>query len=143
MNLLKCISIIGAVALLAVSPQTSTAGDTSRDTNSVNGSASSNAKDADNTGRNVRDRSDSTLTPGDQGNSKEDIQMTKNIRRSLTSDHQLSTLAKNIKIITVNGKTTLRGPVNTQQEKQAIETAAKKAGANNLDNQLEIKTNNH
>jgi hyperosmotically inducible periplasmic protein len=107
------------------------------DTNSAAG------KDADNTGRNVRDRNNSTLTPGDQGHSKEDIQTTRKVRRALTSNKQLSTTAKNIKIITLDGKTTLRGPVNSEQEKMNIEAAAQKVGVTNLDDQLEIKLNNH
>ena len=110
---------------------------------SPTGSESTDTKDADNTGKNVRDRSDSALTPGDQGKSPQDVQTTQKIRRAITSDDQLSTTAKNVKIITDNGKVTLRGPVNSQQEKQAIEDAARKAGVNNIDNQLEIKTKNH
>jgi len=97
-------------------------------------------KDADNTGKNVRDRSDTALTPGDQGNSDSDREITRNIRRALTKNSELSTTAKNIKIITVNGKVTLRGPVTSEQEQQAIATAAQSvAGVTALDNQLEVK----
>jgi len=96
--------------------------------------------DADNTGKNVRDRSDATLTPGDQGNSETDREITRNIRRALTKSDELSTTAKNIKIITVNGKVTLRGPVATEQEQQAIVAAAQTvAGVSGLENQLEVK----
>jgi hyperosmotically inducible protein len=156
MKMLKIMSILGAAAVCAISSpsfaadgngnpqnQQTQLSPTGSDTNSAADAHSPNAKDADNTGRNVRDRNDSTLTPGDQGNSEQDIQITKRIRRSLTSDDELSTLAKNVKIITINGKTTLRGPVHSEQEKKAIETAAKKAGVSDIDNQLEIKTNNH
>ena len=98
------------------------------------------AKEPDNTGKNVRDRSDTTLTPGDQGNSESDREITRNIRRALTKSDTLSTTAKNVKIITVNGKVTLRGPVMSQEEQQAIATAAQGvAGVTALDNQLEIK----
>ena len=137
MNLLKSIGILSAAALFAIAQPCFAADDNLSQTNPP---ASSKSRDADNTGRNVRDRSDSTLTPGDQGNSKEDIQTTRQIRRALTSNKQLSTTAKNIKIITVNGKVTLRGPVNNADEKKAIEAAAKKAGGQDIDNQLEIKT---
>jgi hyperosmotically inducible periplasmic protein len=96
--------------------------------------------DADNTGKNVRDRSDAALTPGDQGNSEADREITRNIRRALTKSDELSTTAKNIKIITVNGKVTLRGPVTNEQEQQAIITAAQAvSGVTALDNQLEVK----
>ena len=100
------------------------------------------ASDADNTGKNVRDRSDMTLTPGDQGGSPGDVDMTRRVRRALTSNDQLSTSAKNIKIITLNGKVTLRGPVNNDQEKQAIESAVKQAGVTAVDDQLEVKAAN-
>jgi hyperosmotically inducible protein len=100
------------------------------------------ASDADNTGKNVRDRSDMTLTPGDQGSAPGDIAITRSVRRALTSSDQLSTTAKNIKIITINGKVTLRGPVNSDQEKQAIESAVKQAGVTAVDDQLEVKSTN-
>jgi hyperosmotically inducible protein len=105
------------------------------DTNSAGAAA-----DADNTGKNVRDRSETALTPGDQGNSDTDREITRKIRRALTKSDELSTTAKNIKIITVNGKVTLRGPVTSEQEQQAIATAVQGiAGVTALDNQLEVK----
>ena len=55
-------------------------------------------------------------------------------------DGSLSFTAKNVKIITINGKVTLRGPVKTDQERAAIEAAAKQvAGATQVDNQIEVK----
>ena len=48
-------------------------------------------------------------------------------------------MAKNIKIITVDGVVTLRGPVQNPQEKQSIETKARQiAGVDKIDNQLEV-----
>jgi osmotically-inducible protein OsmY len=119
---------------------------TSRDTDSSRAysqetNSSSSFKDADNTGRNVRDRSDATLTAEDQGNSESDREITRQIRRALTTNDQFSTTAKNIKIVTVNGKTTLRGPVQSEQEKQAVASAAQNAGAGAVENQLEVKAN--
>jgi osmotically-inducible protein OsmY len=97
----------------------------------------------DNTGRNTRDRSNATLTPGDQSNSKADIETTKRIRRALSENDQLSTTAKNIKIITINGKVTLRGPVKTPKEQQTILAIAKGvAGDGSVDNQTEVKAVN-
>jgi len=93
----------------------------------------------DNTGRNVRDRSGDTVTPGDQSNTKADLQLTQQIREAIMADKSLSTNAKNVKIITANGLVTLRGPVNTPQEKATIEAKAQHiAGANNVASQLEI-----
>ncbi|MRR38615.1 BON domain-containing protein [bacterium] len=94
------------------------------------------------TGRNERDRSGATLTPGDQGNSDADIEMTRRIRRALTENDGLSADAKNIKVITTNGKVTLRGPVQNTQEMQAIQSILKQAGVTSFDNQLEVKTTN-
>jgi osmotically-inducible protein OsmY len=55
-------------------------------------------------------------------------------------DDSLSFTAKNVKIITVSGKVTLRGPVKTTQERAAIEAAARRiAGATQVDNQIEVK----
>lgn len=95
---------------------------------------------ADNTALNKRDRDDLTLTPGDQGNSEPDRQMTRQIRRAITQDDELSTTAKNIKIITVDGKVTLRGPVKSEAEREKIATLARNAaGGATVDNQLEVK----
>jgi hyperosmotically inducible protein len=93
----------------------------------------------DNTGRNVRDRGGDTITPGDQSNTKTDLNLTQQIRKAIMADKSLSTNAKNVKIITANGLVTLRGPVNTPQEKATIEAKAQSiAGAHNVESQLEI-----
>ena len=93
----------------------------------------------DNTGKNVRDRSDASLTPGDQGGSESDRETTQRIRHALTSNDQLSTDAKNIKIVTLNGKVTLRGPVNSPEEKNTIDSIVKSNGGTSVDDQLEVK----
>ena len=94
----------------------------------------------DNTGRNVRDRGGATLTPGDQSESQADRTLTQQIRKAVKADKSLSTMAKNIKIITANGVVTLRGPVKNSHEKETIEAKAQQlAGMNKIDNQLEVK----
>jgi hyperosmotically inducible periplasmic protein len=94
---------------------------------------------ADNSAQNQRDRNHQNLTPLDQSNKPADLEMTRNIRRALVKDDQLSTEAKNIKIITVNGAVTLRGPVKTDQEKAAVmEKAAQVAGDTNIHGQLQV-----
>ena len=93
----------------------------------------------DNTGRNVQDRSGATLTPGDQSESEADRTLTQKVRQAVMADESLSTTAHNIKIITTNGAVTLRGPVNSAQEKTKINAKAQQiAGATKVDNQLEI-----
>jgi hyperosmotically inducible periplasmic protein len=93
----------------------------------------------DNTGRNVRDRSGATLTPGDQSESEADRTLTQRIRQAVVADDSLSTTAHNVKIITANGVVTLRGPVNSAKEKATIDAKAQQiAGATKVKNQLEI-----
>jgi len=93
----------------------------------------------DNTVRNVRDRSNRTLTPLDQGNSTADRDTTAQIRKEILAAKGMSVNARNIKIITIDGQVTLRGPVNTAEEKRFIGTIADKiAKSENVDNQLEV-----
>ena len=74
----------------------------------------------------------------DQNENKADIKITADIRKQVV-DTKMSVNAHNIKIITQDGKVTLRGPVKTEEEKQMIEKIALAvAGANNVDNQLEV-----
>lgn len=92
-----------------------------------------------NTAKNQHDRSGDTKTPGDQSNASADLQTTQAIRRGLMKDSNLSNNAKNIKVVTANGQVTLRGPVNSAQEKTTVEQIARSAatGAQVID-QLEI-----
>jgi len=95
---------------------------------------------ADNTAKNERDASGDTKTSGDQSESPEDIKVTAAIRRAIVADDSLSMTATNVKIITADGKVTLRGPVKTAAEKTKIAQLAKKnAGKATIDNQLEVK----
>jgi osmotically-inducible protein OsmY len=97
-------------------------------------------KPPDNTGRNVRDRSDAAVTPGNQSEAKGDLELTRQIRQGISHNDQLSMAAKNVKIISENGKVTLRGPVDSDAEKTQIEQIAKGvAGVSAVDNQLEVK----
>ena len=73
-------------------------------------------------------------------------QKTKQIERSLKkSDRRsprmtaLSTNGQNVKIITSDGKVTLRGPVKSAKEKADIAAKATQiAGVKQVDNQLEV-----
>jgi hyperosmotically inducible periplasmic protein len=98
------------------------------------------ATQPNNTGINKRDRSGATLTPEDQGGTDADREMTRKIRRAINSTKGLSTDAKNIKIITLNGKVTLRGPVQNEQEQKTIKDIVQ--GITSVNNQLEVKTMN-
>ena len=93
----------------------------------------------DSSGRNVRDRNDATKTAGDQSESEADRTISQNIRQAIVADDSVSTNGKNVKIITVDGMVTLRGPVKTEQEKTNIGAKAQQiAGVKRVDNQLEI-----
>ncbi|MBA2270779.1 MAG: BON domain-containing protein [Chthoniobacterales bacterium] len=95
---------------------------------------------ADNTAKNERDASGDSKTSGDQSESPEDIKITAAIRRAIVADDSLTMTATNVKIITADGKVTLRGPVKTAAEKARIAQLAKKeAGKATIDNQLEVK----
>lgn len=97
------------------------------------------AVEPDNTGRNVRDRTDQTKTATDQSESETDRTISQNIRQAIVADDSLSTNGKNVKIITIDGTVTLRGPVKSDKEKTSIGAKAQQiAGVKNVDNQLEI-----
>jgi hyperosmotically inducible periplasmic protein len=98
------------------------------------------AQNADNTERNVSDRSNQTVTPMAQGNNKADLATTAKIRKEIISSNPMSVNAQNVKIVTNAGKVTLRGPVDTAEEKRLIgEIAMKYASPGNVDNQLDVK----
>jgi hyperosmotically inducible protein len=95
---------------------------------------------ADNSKKNERDRSGQTKTSGDQSNKPEDLKVTQAIRQAVVKDGSLTMTAKNVKIITADGVVTLRGPVNSAEEKAKIEQlATASAGSMKVDNQLEVK----
>ena len=65
--------------------------------------------------------------------------MTKEIRRALLKDKSLSTNAHNVKVISQNGMVMLKGPVNSDTEKQAVEAkAAEIAGADKVSSELQV-----
>ena len=94
---------------------------------------------ADNSAQNVRDRNDATKTPGDQSENEADRTISQNVRQAVVADDSVSTNGKNVKIITVDGMVTLRGPVKSEKEKTSIGAKAQQvAGVKRVDNQLEI-----
>ena len=97
------------------------------------------ATDADNSAVNQRDKDGSTLTVFDQGESADDRRITASVRELVVKDDTLSTNAHNVKIITVSGAVTLRGPVASPAEKASIESKAKGVkGVTTVSNQLEV-----
>jgi ATP-dependent DNA ligase len=85
----------------------------------------------------------STYRPGSTRSwakeNRSDRELTSEIRRAITKDKEMSTYAKNVKIVAQNGKVTLKGPVRSEDEKKAIEAkAAEVAGASNVDTQIRV-----
>jgi hyperosmotically inducible periplasmic protein len=94
----------------------------------------------ENTQRNARDKDGTTLTPEDQKETGNDVNITADIRKTAVKDESLSVNAQNVKIITRNRMVTLRGIVENAGESIKLESIAKKTrGVLRVDNQLEIK----
>jgi hyperosmotically inducible protein len=122
--------MIAALAVLV----SSCTGNTDR-----NGNNTVSANAPDNTARNERDQNEATKTPGDQSENASDLDISANVRKAIVADDSLSTNAHNVKIITNGGVVTLRGPVNSAQEKATIEMKAKQvAGVTRVESQLEV-----
>ena len=90
----------------------------------------------DNTAKN---KDQSSPTADQQKMNPADRTITQKIRKAIHEDKSLSTYAHNIKVITQDGKVTLRGPVKSEDEKSNLEAkAVSVAGQENVTNQLEI-----
>ena len=96
--------------------------------------------DATNTKRNSSEQNKNTESAEKQSNSKDDLALTQKIRQAVIKDGSLSMNAKNVKIIAQDGKITLKGPVDSQKEKDTIAAKAGEiAGKDKVENQLEVK----
>jgi hyperosmotically inducible protein len=94
---------------------------------------------SDNTKLNQRDRSNAEVTADQQKENRSDRELTRDIRRAIVKDKSLSTDAHNIKVIAQNGMVTLKGPVRSEDEKQAIEAkAAEVAGQDKVKSELHV-----
>jgi hyperosmotically inducible periplasmic protein len=107
-----------------------------------NTSADTSASAPDNTKVNKRDRNSAEPTADQQKENKSDRELARNVRRALVKDKQLSTYAHNIKVIAQDGKVVLKGPVRSNEEKQAIEAKAAEVagGPDKLDSRIEVGT---
>jgi hyperosmotically inducible protein len=83
----------------------------------------------DNTRVNQRDRNPGEVTADQQKENPADRDLTSKVRKAITGDKTLSTYAHNVKVISENGTVTLKGPVRTEEEAQAlVAKAAQVAG---------------
>jgi hyperosmotically inducible periplasmic protein len=89
---------------------------------------------------NTKTNHDATdVTADQQSNTKADRELAQNGRRAIIQDKALSTYAHNVKVISQNGQVTLKGPVRSEDEKQAIEAkAAEVAGKANVVSELTV-----
>ena len=93
----------------------------------------------DNTKVNERDRHPAEQTADKQPEHTSDRDLAKQIRQTIVKDDSLSTYAHNIKVIVKNGSVTLKGPVRSDEEKQAIVAKATSiAGDGKVTDQLEV-----
>jgi len=88
---------------------------------------------------NTKVNKDHAVTADQQKNNKADREITKEVRKSIMAEKSFSTYAHNVKIITVNGMVTLRGPVRSDDEKASIEAKAKAVtGVSDVKNELSV-----
>ena len=93
----------------------------------------------DNTKMNKGDASKDATTADQQKMNPTDRAISQKIRAEIMKDKSLSTYAHNVKIITQDGKVTLKGPVRSQDEKATIESKATAiAGDGNVTSQIQI-----
>lgn len=93
----------------------------------------------DNTKMNQGDANKGAVTADQQKMNPTDRNNAKQIRSAIMKDKSLSTYAHNVKIISQNGKVTLKGPVRSEDEKTNIEAkAAAVVGADNVTSQLQV-----
>jgi hyperosmotically inducible periplasmic protein len=102
---------------------------------------SSSPASADNSSQNKAQSN----TAEQQPENATDRMTTKKVRQTLMADKSLSMSAHNVKVITQNGVVTLKGPVNSEEEKQSIGSkAAEVAGSpDKVANELTVKSNDN
>jgi hyperosmotically inducible protein len=89
---------------------------------------------------NTKKNKDQTSPTADQQKvNPTDRVITQKIRKAVIGDKSLSTYAHNVKIISQDGKVTLRGPVRSEDEKTNVYAkAVAVAGPDNVTNELEV-----
>src|ERR1700747_268707 len=89
---------------------------------------------------NSNQNKDHAQTADTQANAKSDRLTTTQIRKAIMADKSLSTYAHNVKIVTVDGAVTLKGPVQSEDEKQkVVSEAASVVGPDKITNELTVK----
>jgi sporulation protein YlmC with PRC-barrel domain len=90
--------------------------------------------------RKIRDSDNRPQTLLVQGKNQADLDTTAQIRKAIIAANETSKESKNVEIITMDGRVTLRGPVDSIEVKNLIgKIAVRIARPENMDNQLEVK----
>ncbi|WP_263417064.1 BON domain-containing protein [Terriglobus albidus] len=95
---------------------------------------------AQNAPDNTRQNKNESVHADRQSNAKSDVQITANVRKAIMADKDLSTYAHNVKVITKDGQVTLKGPVQSEEEKDKVFAAATSVvDSGKVVNQLTVK----
>jgi hyperosmotically inducible periplasmic protein len=112
---LSAVAVFGAAGLVFAAEDTATAPDNSKMNKQEN------------------------MTADQQKENPADRKITQKIRQAIVKNKTISQYAHNVKIITVNGTVTLKGPVRTEKEKKIVEKAAAQvAGKGNVKSEIEV-----
>jgi hyperosmotically inducible protein len=95
----------------------------------LNNAAFADGPKADNSAQNKGATEKNAVTAEKQKSPKDQVNVLAEIRKSIVNDSELSMNAKNVKILYSRGIVTLRGPVDSDAEKAAIEADVKKCDA--------------
>jgi hyperosmotically inducible periplasmic protein len=88
---------------------------------------------------NTKTNKDNRPTADQQKETKADRDLAAKIRESVIADKSLSTYAHNVKIIVQNGVITLKGPVRSEAERNAVQAKAKQfADSATIENQMTV-----
>jgi hyperosmotically inducible periplasmic protein len=115
--------IVGAVALAATIAPMALAAD----------------HDADNTARNKQITQNKEKTAENQSNDAQAVKKVAKVRRAIMDQKDLSVNAKNVKLIDESGCLVLKGPVDSEAEKDLVCKLASDVFGDKVSNQLEVK----
>ncbi len=94
-----------------------------------NNAALAEGPKADNSAQNKGATEKNAVTAEKQKSPKDQVTVLAEIRKGIVNDSELSMNAKNVKILYSKGIVTLRGPVDSDAEKAAVEADVKKCDA--------------
>jgi osmotically-inducible protein OsmY len=119
------------------SPSAPPAAQAHRDPNTANTLATGRAPDVDSAVG--QQNGGDTATSADHGQGESEADISAGVRRSILADKSLSAVAKNVRVTTMGNQVTLRGTVNTNEQKKAIERIARASdGVRDVTNLLQV-----